>query len=68
MEKQVKLFYVTYDEASLRKKGKSARGFIHDDTELDCVEYLQCATAGLSISPDTRSTELAVHLLLKLFE
>lgn len=53
LEKHQKLFYVTYDEASLRKKGKSARGSVHEDTDLDCVEYLHCATSGLSISPDT---------------
>jgi len=41
-----KHYYVIYDEEGLRKKGKSERGNVHEATELDCVEYLQCLTSG----------------------
>ena len=45
LQKQVKKYYVAYDEESLRKKGKGDRS-MRDTTELDCIEYLQCVTAG----------------------
>ena len=45
LPKKVKQYYIAYDEETLRQKGKGERS-MHDDTEVDCMEYLQCVTAG----------------------
>ena len=46
IHKVKKQYFIIYDEEGLRKKGKSERGHVHDTTELDCVEFLQCLTSS----------------------
>ena len=71
LAKTKKQDYAIYDEEGLRKRTKIGARSVHEDTETDCVEYLQCvvdkrveaalAEASTMTGPTSRTTSAQLN-------